>query len=147
MFLKKIDPKRGAEVVAKLRGAGGAATAAAAPKASAPAAPKAATQAPAIMKALAERLSKSPNLAKEVGAKVGVKVGSSSWLLDLTGAGTVAEGDVSSAAAVLTMEDETMAELAKSGALRDLYMHGQVRIDGDPRVASKITFFKGLVSG
>jgi 3-hydroxyacyl-CoA dehydrogenase/3a,7a,12a-trihydroxy-5b-cholest-24-enoyl-CoA hydratase len=141
MFLKKIDPKRGAEVVAKLRGAG---TAAAVPKAAPAAAPKAATQAPAIMKALADRLAKTPNLAKEVGAKVAVKIGASSWLVDLTGAGTVTEGGAG-ADATLTMEDETLAELAKSGALRDLYMHGQIRIDGDPRIASKITFFKGLV--
>ncbi|MFO0734516.1 MAG: SDR family NAD(P)-dependent oxidoreductase [Labilithrix sp.] len=146
MFLKKIDPKRGAEVVAKLRGAGGAAKAAPAGDAPATAsAPKAATQAPAIMKALAERFSKTPNLAKEVGAKVGLKVGSSSWLLDLTGPGTITEGDVSSASAVLTLEDDALLALAKDGALRDLYMHGQIRVDGDTRVAQKLTFFKGLV--
>ncbi|MBX3229664.1 MAG: SDR family NAD(P)-dependent oxidoreductase [Labilithrix sp.] len=149
MFLKKIDPKRGAEVVAKLRGSGGGAAAggggaAPAAKAAAPAA-AAPSQAPAIVKALGERLAKTPNLAKEVGAKVGLVVGTASWLLDLTGAGAITEGKPSGAAATLTLDDETLVALAKGESLRDLYMHGRVRIDGDPRVAHKLTFFKGLV--
>ncbi|MBX3224911.1 MAG: SDR family NAD(P)-dependent oxidoreductase [Labilithrix sp.] len=145
MFLKKIDPKRAMEVVAKLRGAGGAAAPSAAPAASAkPAASGKASAAPAIVKALGERLAKTPNLAKEVGAKVALVVGDHAWLLDLTGAGTVAEGK-GAADATLTLGDDDLVALAKGEGLRDLYQHGRVRIDGDPRVAHKLNFWKGLV--
>ena len=147
MFLKKIDPKRAMEVVSKLRG-GAAATASggAAATASGGAAPAAskATQAPAIMKALGERLAKTPNLAKEVGAKVAVVVGDSAWLLDLTGPGAITEGK-GGATATLTLSDDDLVELAKGEPLRDLYQHGRVRIDGDTRVAHKLNFWKGLV--
>ncbi|HVH46025.1 MAG TPA: SCP2 sterol-binding domain-containing protein, partial [Labilithrix sp.] len=142
MFLKKIDPKRGMEIVAKLRGAGGAAKPAAA-QAAAPAAAKAA-QAPAIVKALGERLAQTPNLAKEVGAKVSLVVGDRGWLLDLTGAGSVTEGADKGAAVTLTLTDEDLVALTKGESLRDLYQHGRVRVDGDARIAHKLTFFKGL---
>ncbi|MBX3207817.1 MAG: SDR family NAD(P)-dependent oxidoreductase [Labilithrix sp.] len=145
MFLKKIDPKRAMEVVAKLRGAGGAAAPSAAPAASAkPAASGKASAAPAIVKALGERLAKTPNLAKEVGAKVALVVGDHAWLLDLTGAGAIAEGK-GAADATLTLGDDDLVALAKGETLRDLYQHGRVRIDGDPRVAHKLNFWKGLV--
>jgi len=144
MFLKKIDPKRAMEVVAKLRGSGGASAApAASAAASAPAAPKPA-QAPAIVKALGERLAKSPALASEVGAKVNLVVGSNAWLLDLTGKGAISEGK-GDAQATLTMEDDDLVALAKGESLRTLYMHGRVRVDGDVRVAHKLNFWKGLV--
>jgi (3R)-3-hydroxyacyl-CoA dehydrogenase / 3a,7a,12a-trihydroxy-5b-cholest-24-enoyl-CoA hydratase / enoyl-CoA hydratase 2 len=146
MFLKKIDPKRAMEVVAKLRGGaggGGAAAAGAAPAAAA--APKKAAQSPAIVKALGDRFAKTPNLAKEVGAKVGLVVDDKSWLLDLTGNGAITEGSAKGAAITLTLSDDDLVALAKGENLRDLYQHGRIRIDGDPRVAHKLTFFKGLV--
>ena len=145
MFLKKIDPKRAADVVRKARGS--AAPAAAAPVAkAAPAAPKAAT-APAITKALGERLSKTPGLAKEVGAIVQLLVTSpdAAYLVDLkNGAGSVTEGK-GAADVTLKIADEDLETLAKDGNLRDLYQRGKIRIDGDARVAHKLTFFKGLV--
>jgi (3R)-3-hydroxyacyl-CoA dehydrogenase / 3a,7a,12a-trihydroxy-5b-cholest-24-enoyl-CoA hydratase / enoyl-CoA hydratase 2 len=148
MFLKKIDPKRGAEVVAKLRGAGAAAPAAAGASAgaSAPATAAAAkaSQAPAIMKTLGERFAKTPNLAKEVGAKVNVIVGDKFWHLDLTGPVKITEGQAAADTA-LTLSDDDLVALAKGESLRELYQHGRVRIDGDTRVAHKINFFKGLV--
>ena len=145
MFLKKIDPKRGAEVVAKLRGAsasaqpaasGGGATAK-------PAAAKA-SQAPAILKVLAERFAKTPNLATEVGAKVNLVISDKFWHLDLTGPGKITEGQAAADVA-LTLSDDDLVALAKGESLRELYQHGRVRIDGDTRVAHKINFFKGLV--
>jgi 3-hydroxyacyl-CoA dehydrogenase/3a,7a,12a-trihydroxy-5b-cholest-24-enoyl-CoA hydratase len=145
MFLKKIDPKRAAEVVAKLRGAGGAGGGAKAAAPAAAAAPAGAVQAPKIVAALGERLAKTPGLAKEVGAKVALVVGDKSWLLDLTGPGTITEGAGKGAAATLTFGDEDFVALAKGESLRDLYQHGRVRIDGDTRVAHKLTLFKGLV--
>ncbi len=148
MFLKKIDPKRGAEVVAKLRGAGGAAGGGAKPAtaAAAPASKKEA-KAPAIFKALAERLAKTPNLAKEVGAVVQFVVTGpdASYVGDFTGAGAIKEGTDAKAAVTLKLSDDDLEALAKGEALRDLYQHGRVRIDGDARVAHKLNFFKGLV--
>jgi 3-hydroxyacyl-CoA dehydrogenase/3a,7a,12a-trihydroxy-5b-cholest-24-enoyl-CoA hydratase len=142
MFLKKIDPKRAMEVVAKLRGSGGAAAAPAASAAAAPAAPKPA-QAPAIVKALGERLAQTPSLASEVAAKVNLVVGSNAWLVDLTGTGSISEGK-GDAQVTLTLEDDDLVALAKGESLRTLYMHGRVRIDGDVRVAHKLNFWKGL---
>jgi (3R)-3-hydroxyacyl-CoA dehydrogenase / 3a,7a,12a-trihydroxy-5b-cholest-24-enoyl-CoA hydratase / enoyl-CoA hydratase 2 len=141
MFLKKIDPKRGAEVVAKLRASGGGATATAAPAA----ASKKEAKAPAIFKALSERLQKTPNLAKEVGAVVQFVVTDpdASYVADFR-SGTVKEG-TAKAEATLRLADDDLVALAQGESLRDLYQHGRVRIDGDPRVAHKLTFFKGLV--
>ena len=139
MFLKKIDPKRGAEVVAKLRASGG-------PTATAPAAAasKKAAQAPAIMKALGERLGKTPNLAKEVNAVVQIVVGDQSWIADFNGGDGIKEGS-GKADVTLKLSDDDLVALAKGESLRDLYQHGNIRIDGDPRIAHKLTFFKGLV--
>ena len=96
------------------------------------------------MKALAERLAKTPNLAKEVGAKVAIVVGDAAWLLDLTGGGAVTEGKAA-ADATLTLSDDDLVALAKGETLRELYQHGRVRIDGNTRVAHKLNFWKGLV--
>ena len=149
MFLKKIDPKQAAEVVAKMRGAGAAAAAAggAAPAPAAKAAAKTA-HAPAIFKALAERLAKTPALAKEVGAVVKVVVidQNRDWTIDLKSAApSVAEGDTKQPDITLSLDDEACDALAKGGSLRDHYQRGQVRVDGDAHVASKLNFFKGLV--
>ena len=110
------------------------------------AAPKTAT-APAITKALGERLGKTPGLAKEVGAIVQLLVTSpdAAYLVDLkNGAGSVTEGK-GAADVTLKIADEDLETLAKDGNLRDLYQRGKIRIDGDARVAHKLTFFKGLV--
>jgi 3-hydroxyacyl-CoA dehydrogenase/3a,7a,12a-trihydroxy-5b-cholest-24-enoyl-CoA hydratase len=152
MFLKKIDPKQAAEVVAKMRGAGAAtatASATASAGASASAAPKSskAAKAPAIVKALGERIAKTPGLAKEVGAIVQLVVTGpdASYLVDLkNGAGSVKEG-TGAADVTLKLSDDTLALLAKGETVRDHYQHGNIRVDGDARVASKLNFFKGLV--
>ena len=117
------------------------ATAAAAP------ASKKEAKAPAIFKALAERLAKTPNLAKEVGAVVQFVVTGpdASYVGDFTGAGAIKEGTDAKAAVTLRLSDDDLEALAKGEALRDLYQHGRVRIDGDARVAHKLNFFKGLV--
>jgi 3-hydroxyacyl-CoA dehydrogenase/3a,7a,12a-trihydroxy-5b-cholest-24-enoyl-CoA hydratase len=141
MFLKKIDPKRGAEVVAKLRAAGGGGAAATAKTATAS---KKDPKAPAIFKALGERLAKTPNLAKEVGAVVKFVVDDRSYLADFKGAGTIKEA-AGTADVTLKMSDDDLEALAKGEALRDLFLHGRVRIDGDTRIAHKLTFLKGLV--
>jgi 3-hydroxyacyl-CoA dehydrogenase/3a,7a,12a-trihydroxy-5b-cholest-24-enoyl-CoA hydratase len=148
MFLKKIDPKAAAAVVAKLRGgAGGAAAGGAAPKAAATSSAKT-VHAPEVMKALTARLTEKPALAKEVGATVRFVVQDQNrhWTVDLKAAKpTVTEGDAAKPDTTLTMDDEALRDLAKEGDLRGLYQHGRIKIDGDLRVAHKLTFLKGLV--
>jgi len=146
MFLKKIDPARGIEVVKKLRGASAAPAPAAAAPAAAAAAPRTA-KAPAIVKALGERIGKTPGLAKEVGAIVQLLVTGpdSAFVVDLkNGAGSVKEGK-SAADVTLRLADDDLEALAKGETVRDLYQRGRIRIDGDARVAPKLNFFKGLV--
>ena len=151
MFLKKIDPKQAAEVVAKMRGAGASASAGAGASASAGAGAAAkankAAQAPAIVKALGERIAKTPGLAKEVGAVVQLVVTGpdASYLVDLkNGGGSVKEG-TGAADITLKLSDDTLAALAKGEALRDHYQRGNIRVDGDAHFASKLNIFKGLV--
>jgi 3-hydroxyacyl-CoA dehydrogenase/3a,7a,12a-trihydroxy-5b-cholest-24-enoyl-CoA hydratase len=151
MFLKKIDPKRGMAVVAKLRGGSGGAAAPAKVDPSAGASASAAAKAkraPEIVKLLGERFAKTPSLAKEVGAKVGLVVGDDAWVLDLTGAvpGGVIHAGRGAADVTLTLSDDDLVCLAKGEDLRDLYQHGRVRVDGDARVAQKLGFFKGLAA-
>ena len=76
--------------------------------------------------------------------RIGLVVGDHAWVLDLTGAGAITEGK-GEAKATLILSDDDLAALAKGENLRDLYQHGRIRIDGDPRVAHKLNFFKGLV--
>jgi 3-hydroxyacyl-CoA dehydrogenase/3a,7a,12a-trihydroxy-5b-cholest-24-enoyl-CoA hydratase len=140
MFLKKIDPKRGAEVVAKLRASGGGAAATATASTSSKKEPRA----PAIFKALGERLQKTPNLAKEVAAVIQFVVDDATYLADFKGAGAITQG-TGKADVTVKLSDDDLEALAKGEPLRDLYQHGRVRIDGDPRIAHKLTFFKGLV--
>jgi len=147
MFLKKIDPKEAAGVVAKMRGAGGAAAAAGAAPAAAKAAAKTA-HAPEVFKALAARLAEKPALAKEVGAVVKVVVVDQNrdWTIDFKSAmPSVAEGDTKQPDITLSLDDETLRALATDGNMRDHFQRGQVRVDGDARFASKLNFFKGLV--
>ena len=155
MFLKKIDKTLAIEVVKKLRGADGAIAAPPAATASSTgtsgaatsgAAPKAA-KAPAIMKALAERIAKTPGLVKEVGAVVGLVVTGpdAPFTVDLkNGAGSVKEGG-GAADLTLKLSDDDLQALANGENLRDLYQRGRIRLDGDARLAQKLNFWKGLV--
>ena len=134
----------------KRGGGGGAPTAGAAPvakAATASGAPAAGASAPAIFKALGERLAKSPGLAKEVGAVLQFNVTNpkASWVVDLSGAGAVREGSDAKATTTLRVDDADLAALCKDpGAARDLYQHGKLRVDGDVRIAHKLGFLKDL---
>jgi 3-hydroxyacyl-CoA dehydrogenase/3a,7a,12a-trihydroxy-5b-cholest-24-enoyl-CoA hydratase len=145
-FLKKIDPKHAMEAVMKKRGGGApAATTAAAPQAAS--ASTGAAKAPAILKALGERLSKNPSLAKEVGAllQLDVKNPDASWVIDLTGAGSVREGKDAKATTVLRIEDADLAALVKDpSAAQSFFQNGKLRVDGDVRPARKLGFLKDL---
>ena len=96
------------------------------------------------MKALGERLTKEPALAKELGGTVAIKVGADVWTID--DKGTVGKADASAAKATLTMSDDDFAELAKTGDLRGAFQRGKVRVDGDIRYAQRLGFLKGLAS-
>ncbi|MFO0552387.1 MAG: SDR family NAD(P)-dependent oxidoreductase [Polyangiaceae bacterium] len=142
MFLKKVDPKAAEEAIKKARAAAGASGAAPAAQAAAPTA-----QAPAIFKALGERLAKETGLAQELGAVIVVKAGGSAFTIDgTTPIGKVTEGAASNASATLTLSDDDLVTLCKSGNARDLFMRGKLRVDGDVRVAHRLGFLKGLAS-
>ena len=145
-FLKKMDPARGAAVVAKLRGAAAPAGAAAAAPAAAAAAPKAA-HAAAFFAALTKRLADQPALAKEVGAKLTLKVGDRAETFDLASpasAGAAHPGLGGPTATTLTLADADLPELA-AGNAKALFQHGKLRVDGDMSVVHRLGIFKSLV--
>jgi 3-hydroxyacyl-CoA dehydrogenase/3a,7a,12a-trihydroxy-5b-cholest-24-enoyl-CoA hydratase len=141
-FLRKLDPKRATEVVAKLRGAsGGASTGAAAARPAAAPAPAADPSAPKIFAALARRLADNPGLKQEVRATVqfNVKDPDRSETLALGGA------DPGKPDAVCTITDADLAALASGKATaRQLFQQGKLRIDGDVTVGQRLGFLKGL---
>jgi 3-hydroxyacyl-CoA dehydrogenase/3a,7a,12a-trihydroxy-5b-cholest-24-enoyl-CoA hydratase len=140
-FLRKLDPRRGAEVVAKLRGGAAPAATAAAPPSAAPARP-ADPQAPKIFAALARRLAENPGLKQEVRATVQfqVKDPDTSQTVELGGA------DPRKVDAVCTLCDADLAALASGKASpRQLFQQGKLRIDGDISVGHRLGFLKGLI--
>jgi 3-hydroxyacyl-CoA dehydrogenase/3a,7a,12a-trihydroxy-5b-cholest-24-enoyl-CoA hydratase len=140
-FLQKMDPKRAKEVAMSSRASGGGAA-----KAATTAAPKEAS-AKKVFAALGERLAKNPALAAEVKAVLGFKVTGpeSNFTVDLSsGAGTIKEG-LGQTAATFTIADDDLVDLAKGGDARDLYQRGKLRVDGDVKLATRLSFFKGLV--
>jgi hypothetical protein len=101
-----------------------------------------------VFKVLGERIAKTPGLVAEVGGILQFKVKDSGavWTVNLKdGKGAVEASGAAKADAVFTLADEDLGELAKTGAAKDLYMHGKLRVDGDAKFASKLGFFKALV--
>jgi 3-hydroxyacyl-CoA dehydrogenase/3a,7a,12a-trihydroxy-5b-cholest-24-enoyl-CoA hydratase len=140
-FLQKMDPKRAKEVAMNARKSGAGTS-----KPVAATAPKEAS-AKKVFAALGERLAKNASLAAEVRAVLGFKVTGpeSNFTVDLSsGSGTVKEG-LGQTAATFTIADDDLAELAKGSDVRDLYQHGKLRVDGDVKLAQRLSFFKGLV--
>jgi 3-hydroxyacyl-CoA dehydrogenase/3a,7a,12a-trihydroxy-5b-cholest-24-enoyl-CoA hydratase len=144
-FLSKLDPSKAIEVVARRRGtAAGQAAASdgAAAPAAAPAKPAAEAQAPKILAALARRLAENPGLVQEVRATVAlvVKDPAHEQTLQLGGA------DPARIDATVTISDADLAALAGGKATaRELFQHGQLRVDGDVSVAHRLGFLKGLI--
>jgi 3-hydroxyacyl-CoA dehydrogenase/3a,7a,12a-trihydroxy-5b-cholest-24-enoyl-CoA hydratase len=137
-FLKKLDK---GEVEAAMKKA--PAPAAAASSSGAPAS----ANAPKVLAALKERLSKSPQLAKEVNAVVVFKVKDPDAIFvgDFI-KGEVRDGAADKANLTLTMTDEVLTQLAKGEqSLRDLYMHGAIRADGDILIAQRLGLLKQLI--
>ena len=141
-FLQKLDKNEVAKAAASKPAAASAAAPAAA--ASAPA------QAPAIFEKLGARFAADPALAASLGAVVQfvVKVSDTTTydcIVDASGKGTVLAGRAKDARATITLADADLADLAagKRG-VRDLYQHGALRVDGDVRVAHRLTFLENL---
>ena len=122
-------------------GAPGAAPAAAAPKAA-----SATANAPKIFEALGKRLSDNPKLASEIGAVVQFSVEGKSWVADFGAKPNVKEGADPKAAASITFNDEDLTALVKGQKTAvDLFMRGQLRVDGDVRLAQKLAVLKDLI--
>jgi 3-hydroxyacyl-CoA dehydrogenase/3a,7a,12a-trihydroxy-5b-cholest-24-enoyl-CoA hydratase len=150
-FMKKIDPEQAKAAVTahKAKGAsGGGAEAKAAPAAQAASSGPGAA---AVFDALKERLGKSPEIAKELGAVVGFKLSAPAgeWFVDFSeGKTAVQAGAAPKAAAVLSLSTEDLVLLAQGKETEArLYQTGRMRVDGDVRIAShRLGFLKGLLS-
>jgi 3-hydroxyacyl-CoA dehydrogenase/3a,7a,12a-trihydroxy-5b-cholest-24-enoyl-CoA hydratase len=141
-FLSKLDPKRSADVVAKLRGAAGS-SAASAPAAASTTAASASTsdaQAPQIFAALTKRLAENPALSSEVQATVKLVVGAHEQTFAIGGA------DAAKVDATLTIADGDLVALVTGKAsAKNLFQHGQLRVDGDVSVAHRLGFLNDLI--
>jgi hypothetical protein len=104
-------------------------------------------RAPAVIASLKERLAKSPALAQELGAIVAFKVkdGPAFTLDATTTPPTVRDVADASAVTTITLSDDALAELAKSGAALSLYQHGSLRVDGSMKPVHRLGFFKQLL--
>ncbi len=127
-FLKKIDRNAAAAAIA----------APAAASASSSAAASGTPNAPKIFAALKERLAKNPALGNEVGATLSFKVKNPDFAttVELGKGGTT----------IVTVSDEDLTAIATGEAtVKDLYMHGQLRIDGDLLVAHRLGILNKLI--
>jgi 3-hydroxyacyl-CoA dehydrogenase/3a,7a,12a-trihydroxy-5b-cholest-24-enoyl-CoA hydratase len=125
-FLKKIDKEAAAKAMTS------------APVAAASSAPAHQPSAQKIFAALTDRLTKNASLGKEVNATITFKVKNPDFVA------TVDLGK--GAAATITLSDEDLLALAKGEvSAKDLYMHGQLRVDGDVLVASRLNILNKLI--
>lgn len=132
--LQAIDPK--AYEAAKLKRLS---SGAASPAATADTAVKQ-SQAPAIMAALAKKLADKP----ATGCLLIKITDVGNWLIDGASVGSVA--DTVPAETTVTLSDSDLLQLAQGKAdLRDLFQHGQVRVDGDVGLVKQLTVLGGLV--
>ena len=138
-FLSKMDPSKAVEVIAKRKGAAaGAPAASAAPAAQA--APAAAAQAPGIFAALTKRLADNPGLQNEVRATVKFVVDGAEQTFAIGG------NDAKKVDATLTISDADLVALVTGKATaKNLYQHGQLKVDGDVSVAHRLGFLNKLI--
>ncbi|MBK7859979.1 MAG: SCP2 sterol-binding domain-containing protein [Archangiaceae bacterium] len=101
-----------------------------------PASTAAAANAEKIFALLDERLKKNPQLGKEIDAKLTFKVKNPDATRTF---------DLGKAATTLTLSDEDLTALAKGEqTAKDLYMHGQLRVDGDLGPVHRLGIFNKL---
>ena len=141
-FLKKIDPAAAKEIVAKLRGAGGAAAAA-----------PAAADAGGVTSAdgfavIGDHVAKNPELAAKIGHVFVFALTSpdSAWTVDLkNGAGSVTAGAVDKADCTLTLSDADFLDMMSGKAdPQKLYFGGKLKITGNVMASQKLEFLKKI---
>jgi 3-hydroxyacyl-CoA dehydrogenase/3a,7a,12a-trihydroxy-5b-cholest-24-enoyl-CoA hydratase len=130
-FLTKVDK---AAVAAAMTERKPSAT----PATTAPVAAPKTAHAPALFKALGDRLAVNPTLAAELGARVQftIKDLDRAWVVD---GASVTETKTANAAAYMILSDDDLAALASGAATaRALFQHGRLRVDGDYRIAHRL---------
>jgi 3-hydroxyacyl-CoA dehydrogenase/3a,7a,12a-trihydroxy-5b-cholest-24-enoyl-CoA hydratase len=144
MFLKDVKPEQALDAIKKARAASGGGAA----QTSAPAATKESLL-PKIFKAIEDRIAKNGGLVKEVGAvvHVNVKDANTVWTLDFkSGNGSAKSGAQGKADTTLVLDEEALVELAKgTETAQSLYQRGRIRVDGDVRPATRLSFLKQLI--
>jgi len=137
-FLKSIDKEAAKAAAMKVAAQPKSAAASASP------APSAGSKLPEILKALKGRLEGNAGLAKEIGGTLQFKVGEHTFNVSANG---FAEGMNDKRDATLTFkeEDAFVALIQDASKEQDLFMHGQIRVDGNVLLAKKIGFLNKLV--
>ena len=78
-------------------------------------------------------------------AHVAAKASDCTWPVRATTPGAVREGRDPTAAATLTLDDEALVALTRGEATaQQLYQKGQLRVDGEVRLAQRLGLLKGL---
>jgi 3-hydroxyacyl-CoA dehydrogenase/3a,7a,12a-trihydroxy-5b-cholest-24-enoyl-CoA hydratase len=142
-FLKKIDKDAAAKAIAEKK-------AKSSPTPAAPAVSseggKKAGRAKEIFAALEKRLAADAGLAAELGAVVEFDVDGQSFTLDASKKpAEVRGGKASAVAARFSLTDADLVALVGGESIQSLYQHGQLRVDGDVRLAHKLTILRNLV--
>ena len=142
-FLKKIDQNIAKDVIAKLRGAGGAPAA--------PAAEASASSGPTSADAFAvigDYIEKNPDLVGKVGhVYVFALTGpDSAWTLDLkNGKGSVTAGAIDKPDCTLTLTDADFMDMTSGKAdPQKLYFGGKLKITGNVMASQKLEFLKKI---
>jgi 3-hydroxyacyl-CoA dehydrogenase/3a,7a,12a-trihydroxy-5b-cholest-24-enoyl-CoA hydratase len=142
-FLKKIDQNIAKDVIAKLRGAGGAPAA--------PAAEASASSGPTSADAFAvigDYIEKNPDLVAKVGhVYVFALTGpDSAWTLDLkNGKGSVTAGAIDKPDCTLTLTDADFMDMTSGKAdPQKLYFGGKLKITGNVMASQKLEFLKKI---
>ncbi len=143
--LMKIDrallEKNAAAPASPAPSAASSAPSVSAPSSSAPAA----ARAPGIVASWKAALAKNPGIWGEVGAPVQFIVREPDLRFGVDAKGAVVDGGVAGASSTLSLTDEDFEALAKgTSSVKDLYMHGQLRVDGDVKVAQRLSIVTKL---
>lgn len=140
-FLKKMDPKLVEQAVAERLASGQSAAPVAA------AGSRREARAPAIFAALAERLAKDKTAGLSGQFQFNIAEPEAQWLVDFSQTPpAVTPAQSARAAVTLGISDENLAALVQGHReVRDLYQHGELRVDGDARLAHQLQFLSNLV--
>lgn len=102
-------------------------------------------KAPAIFAALRQRLKNNHAIELDQLFQFNINEPDAIWLVDF-GQRTVAQDQSDNAAIILGLSDENLLALsAGQRDARDLYQHGELRVNGDAKLANKLGFLRGLV--